>query len=74
MFECHCLCHGDPEIEHCMPCCETCPRCLLNVTDLKAHLEVDHLPEIEYTEEQLERLSKLPSEFKDLPCDEDDDL
>lgn len=25
--ECHCGCHENPDILHCMPCCNECPYC-----------------------------------------------
>lgn len=41
--QCHCQCHSNPNVEHCMPCCVECPDCGLNITgDLESHRKETH--------------------------------
>jgi hypothetical protein len=45
--ECPCLCHTDPNIRHCAPCCSQCPYCLRNIVgDLDAHIQKEHPTEL----------------------------
>jgi hypothetical protein len=30
-MECHCACHRNSGIEHCMPCCHPCPVCGMRI-------------------------------------------
>ena len=42
-WECHCQCHSNPHVHHCMNCCLECPECGLNISgDLEAHRKEVH--------------------------------
>lgn len=41
--ECHCQCHTNPSMHHCMPCCHTCPHCGKNIkTGIFYESHVEH--------------------------------
>jgi hypothetical protein len=42
VIECHCICHGNDDVKHCMPCCSTCGYCGRNIKyGMETHMR-DH--------------------------------
>lgn len=54
--ECDCDCHRNPNMRHCGPCCQPCPKCGKNIRDL---FYEDHVKECKENKPTLDFVEKL---------------